>query len=205
MSGALAAVLAGTIRVVSGARVRWLGGEPESGARVYFANHASHLDAAVLWSALPAPLRARTRPVAAKDYWDGDPVRRYVATRLFRALLVDRAATTREVVHAQLASMVAALEAGDSLILFPEGTRGTGAELAPFKSGLYHLARRRPETDLIPVRLGNLHRVLPKGEAVPVPLLSSVDIGLAFRIRDGEGKAEFLLRAREAIERLGAP
>ena len=55
------------------------------------------------------------------------------------------------------------LERGQSLVIFPEGTRGSGEEIAPFKSGLFHLARRFPEAELVPVYLDNLARIMPKG------------------------------------------
>lgn len=105
---------------------------------------------------------------------------------------------------AQLERMVAALSAGDSLILFPEGTRGASAEMAPFQGGLFHLARQRPTVDLVPVHLHNLHRVMPKGEFDPVPLLSRVSFGPPLRLEPGETKAAFLARARGAIARLAS-
>ncbi len=98
--------------------------------------------------------------------------------------------------------MVAALDDGDSLILFPEGTRGGGGGMAPFQGGLYYLARQRPEVALVPVHLHNLHRILPKGEAVPVPLLGCVSFGPPLRLEAGETKETFLERARAAVARL---
>jgi 1-acyl-sn-glycerol-3-phosphate acyltransferase len=87
ITGAILAVIA---RFLSGASVRWIDSQPDTCQRVYFANHTSHLDAVVLWSALPASMRAVTRPVAAKDYWTAGAIRRYLAKRVFNALLIDR-------------------------------------------------------------------------------------------------------------------
>ena len=202
MSAVLAGGLAILARLTSGARVRWVDARPEPGQRIYFANHTSHLDFVVLWSALPRDLRARTRPVAAQDYWAAGRLRRYVALRLFRAVLVERGGGSVGQVRAQLDRLVAALDEGSSLILFPEGTRGAGPRMGPFKSGLYALARQRPAVDLVPVHLHNLHRIMPKGEVLPVPLLGCVSFGPPLRLREGEGKAAFLARARAAIERL---
>ena len=98
--------------------------------------------------------------------------------------------------------LIAVLDAGDSLILFPEGTRGSGEEIGPFKSGLDYLARQRPDVDLVPVHLHNLHRIMPKGEFLPVPQLSRVSFGAPLPRLEGEAKAAFLARAREAVERL---
>src|SRR5262249_61125188 len=108
--------------------------------------------------------------------WLATPLRAFVSEEFFRAVLIDRnPAPPRQ--H-PIALMANVLDAGSSLIVFPEGTRKTGPErLLPFKSGLYHLARSRPNVELVPVWIENLSRVMPKGEIVPVPLLCSVTFG----------------------------
>ena len=96
--------------------------------------------------------------------------------------------------------MAGSLDAGTSLILFPEGTRNTTDErLLPFKSGLFHLAGARPQVELVPVWIENLNRVMPKGEFVPIPLLCTVTFGAPLRLQAGEDKAAFLERARAAL------
>ena len=196
MTGRAVAALA---RVIAGGYVRWDAPPSANGARVYFANHTSHLDFVLLWSYLPTHLRRRTRPVAARDYWEKGPLRRYLAGRVFRALLIDRAGPEARRAVDQMAHGVAA---GDSLILFPEGTRGAGDAIAPFKAGLYHLCELHPGLELVPVSMENLNRVLPKGEFIPVPMVSRVIFGESLMLEDGEPKDEFLARAREAIEAL---
>jgi 1-acyl-sn-glycerol-3-phosphate acyltransferase len=196
MTGTLLAAIA---RLLSGASVRWIDCQPDTCQRVYFANHTSHLDAIVLWSALPQPLRALVRPVAAKDYWEQGRVRRYLA-RTFNALLIDR---TDIKVHQSPVDLMLR-EIGDrySLIVFPEGGRNTGSEIGEFKSGLFYLAKKRPSLELVPVHIDNLNRVLPRGEFLPVPLLSCISFGPPVRLQPGEPKGEFLKRAREAVRRL---
>src|SRR5690348_16729398 len=85
--------LARLARLIAGASVRWTAppGPPDV-QRVYFGNHTSHLDFILIWSALPAAARARTRPIAGADYWGRGRVRRYLATRVFRAVLIERGA-----------------------------------------------------------------------------------------------------------------
>jgi 1-acyl-sn-glycerol-3-phosphate acyltransferase len=191
-------LIAGLARIIAGGYVNWR--EPPSARpRVYFANHTSHLDFVLLWSYLPPELRRRTRPVAARDYWERGPLRRYLVTRIFRALLIDRAGAEA---RAAVDRMATGLTAGDSLILFPEGTRGSGDGIAPFKAGLYHLCVARPGLELVPVSIENLNRILPKGEFVPVPMVSRVIFGESLGLRDGEPKEEFLARARMAVEAL---
>ena len=191
--------VAGLARILAGGSVRWDAPPSTNGARVFFANHTSHLDFVLLWSYLPPDLRRRTRPVAARDYWEKGSIRRYFARRVFRALLIDRAGPeARRAVD----RMAQGLAAGDSLILFPEGTRGPGDTIAPFKAGLYHLCDAHPGLELVPVSMENLNRVLPKGEFIPVPMVSRVVFGESLRLENGETKDEFLARARRAVETL---
>jgi 1-acyl-sn-glycerol-3-phosphate acyltransferase len=202
----MASALATAAHLISGAAVEWHC-DPHAGVqRIYFANHSSHLDFIVIWSALPAKLRRVVRPVAGRDYWQRSAVRRYVATRVFHALLVDRAHADADPAHALARASVArmAQEMGDtySLIVFPEGTRSVSGEVGSFKSGLYHLARLRPDVELVPVHLENLNRILPKGEALPVPMLSRVVFGLPFTPSPQEDKHEFLAHARRALIQL---
>lgn len=173
-----------------------------AGPAIYFANHSSHLDFLTLWAALPAGVRTRTRPVAGRDYWEKTARRKRIARDFFHAVLIERQHVT--VASNPLAPMLAALEAGDSLIVFPEGTRSTDGAIHEFKSGLYHLARSRPGIALVPVYLQNLSRILPKGDYLPVPLLGSLTLGAALHLAADENKAEFLQRARAAVQQLAA-
>lgn len=193
----MSSVIALFIRLLTGLQARWHGVAPSDRQRVYFANHASTLDAAVLWAALPESLRGKTRPVAARDYWDANGVRRYLAHRIFRALLIERNKVTAE--NNPLERMLGVLDAGESLIIFPEGTRNKGPEPQKFKSGLYHLAKDRPQVELVPVYLENLNRILPKGELFVVPLLGSITLGAPIYLHEGETKVDFLERARETL------
>jgi 1-acyl-sn-glycerol-3-phosphate acyltransferase len=192
-------VLAAIAKLISGATVRWVDCQPDTCQRVYFANHTSHLDALVLWASLPKEVRALTRPVAAKDYWQRGRIRPYIA-RIFNAMLIDR---EKIKVHQSPVDLMIR-EIGDrhSLIVFPEGGRNTGGEMREFKSGLYYLAKKRPDLELVPVYIDNLNRVLPSGEFLPVPLLSCITIGPPMWLEVAEPKADFLARAREAVRRL---
>jgi 1-acyl-sn-glycerol-3-phosphate acyltransferase len=167
---------------------------------IYFANHSSHLDFVTIWAALPPAVRARTRPVAGRDYWEKTPRRLRLARDFFHAVLIERQHVT--VASNPLAPMIAALAAGDSLIVFPEGTRSADGQVHEFKSGLYHVARARPGVALVPVYLQNLSRILPKGDILPVPLLGSLTVGAPLQLGPDETKAAFLQRAREAVQRL---
>jgi 1-acyl-sn-glycerol-3-phosphate acyltransferase len=205
----LAGVIAALGRLISGVQVRWDGAQPDPRQRIYFANHSSHLDFVVLWAALPSEVRARARPVAAKDYWEKGRLRPYLAQRVFRAVLLDRgapspteAAPTHVAARDLIDGLVDALGEDGSLIIFPEGTRGSGETVAPFKSGIYHLARRRPDIEMVPVYIDNLNRILPKGEIIPLPLISTVTFGAPLLLGEKESKRAFLDRVHEAVRAL---
>jgi 1-acyl-sn-glycerol-3-phosphate acyltransferase len=185
------------LRGLVGASPRWVGCQPLATQRIYFANHTSHLDAAVLWVSLPPLLRRQTRPVAARDYWGKPGLRRWFANSTFRALLIDRERTDPNA--DPLAPLSEALAHGDSLILFPEGTRHRERLPAEFKSGLFHLAMRHPSVELVPVYLENLYRSMPKGAHLPVPLTCAVRFGAPLQRIPGEAKTAFLQRARDAV------
>jgi 1-acyl-sn-glycerol-3-phosphate acyltransferase len=193
----VAAGVVAIARVLAGGNVRRVGFTPDERQRIYFANHASHLDFVLVWAALPPRLRAITRPVAAKDYWDKPGLRRYLGVKVFNAVFVERNPTKASPNAIDL--ILDGLGDRHSLIIFPEGTRGDGSEIAPFKSGLYRLGKARPDVELVPAYINNLNRVLPKGEFVPVPMLASVSFGEPMHVGDDEDKQAFLDRARNAI------
>ncbi len=195
-AGVMSVFLLGLVRLLTGAQARWHGCPPKAEQRIYFANHQSHADLVLIWAALPQELRSITRPIAAKDYWTGSRFKRWITTEVFNAVYVER---ERKGEEDPLQPLINALESGDSLILFPEGTRGFAEDPQPFKSGIYNLARRFPDVVLVPAWIHNVQRVMPKGEVVPVPVLCSVTFGEPIRLEADEDRAAFLVRARESV------
>jgi 1-acyl-sn-glycerol-3-phosphate acyltransferase len=200
--------LASVCRLVTGATVDWRCDPSATAQRIYFGNHSSHLDFIVIWSALPPGRRRCARPVAGRDYWERSRFRRYLASEVFRAVLVERRGAGAENAaagaRASVEQMAQEMGDRDSLIVFPEGTRSANGEIGTFKSGLYHLSRARPDVELVPVHLENLNRILPKGESLPVPMVSRVIFGPALPLLVDEEKDAFLARARHALLQLGA-
>ena len=188
--------LLGFVRLLTGAQARWYGSPPKAEQRIYFANHQSHADLVMIWAALPEELRSITRPIAARDYWTKSDFKRWITTAVFNAVYVDR---ERQGDEDPLQPLIDALQSGDSLIIFPEGTRGHAAEPQAFKAGLYNLALRFPDVVLVPAWIANVQRVMPKGEVVPVPVLCSVTFGAPIRLEPGEERRAFLDRARAAV------
>jgi 1-acyl-sn-glycerol-3-phosphate acyltransferase len=193
---AMGYALLGVVRLLTGAQARWHGCPPKAEQRIYFANHQSHADLVLIWAALPQELRSITRPIAARDYWTASRFKQWITTEVFNAVYVER---ERRGDEDPLQPLIQALDSGDSLILFPEGTRGFEEDPQPFKSGLYNLALRFPDVVLVPTWIHNVQRVMPKGEVVPVPVLCSVTFGEPVRLAEGEARGDFLARARRAV------
>ena len=192
-------LLAFIARLITGAQGHWKGCPPKAEQRIYFANHQSHLDWVLIWAALPHELRATTRPIAARDYWTRGRFKHWITREVFHAVYVARQRTDDQ---DPLEPLLQALEHGDSLVIFPEGTRSNKGQPQAFKSGLYHLASQFPQVQLIPAWIDNVQRVMPKGEVVPVPILCTVTFGAPMQRAEGEDKADFLTRARQAVVNL---
>jgi 1-acyl-sn-glycerol-3-phosphate acyltransferase len=185
-------------RFVTAPRALWIGIEPDLAQRVYFGNHTSNGDFVLIWTVLPLALRNRTRPVAALDYWLKTPLRAFVGRDVFNAVLIDRRPEQR--IDDPVTQMAMALDEGSSLIIFPEGQRNsTDSGLLPFKSGLFHLARQRPNIDLVPVWITNLNHVMPRGQVIPVPLICTLAFGAPIHLEADETKEEFLKRASAVL------
>lgn len=188
--------LLGLVRLLTGSQARWYGCPPKAVQRIYFANHQSHVDLVMIWAALPKELRSHTRAIAAKDYWTKTPFKKWLTSAVFNVIYVSRDRSSDE---DPLEPLFEALDHGDSIILFPEGTRGNAEEPQPFKAGLYNLALKYPGVELVPAWINNVQRVMPKGEVVPVPVLCSVTFGTPIQLGEGEERRAFLARARAAV------
>jgi 1-acyl-sn-glycerol-3-phosphate acyltransferase len=202
MRSALSVALLGLVRLLVGAYADWQGSAPVRRQRVYYVNHASHFDTLVIVASLPSDLRAETHPVAALDYWGASALRRFIAVDCLNAVLIDRSGRASADPLEPPAELLAS---GQSLILFPEGTRGGDGIVGPFRSGLYNLARRFPEAELVPVYLDNPSRVMPKGSFLIVPLICTARFGGPVTLGTTEERGEFLARARAALVALAAP
>lgn len=189
-------------RFITAVRGFWKGVEPGDDVTIYFANHTSNGDFILLWTVLPPHVRRRTRPVAAADYWLNSKLKSFIGREVINAVLIDRNPETRTLDPVE--QMLEALDAGESLIIFPEGLRNSSDEkILPFKPGIYHLAEKRPDVRLVPVWIENLNRVLPKGEIIPIPFICTVTFGPPIALKPGEAKRKFLDRAQNAVLALG--
>lgn len=192
-------LLAAMAWIITGVRPIWSGCAPSGRQRIYFANHTSHGDFILLASCLPRGERERTRAAAAADYWGATSLRRLIANDLLSTVLIERKVS--DGTPHPLDVMLQVLAEGDSLIIFPEGTRNTDDEqtLLPFRSGLYNLAVARPDVELVPCWIENMSRVLPKGKFLPIPVLCRVIFGAPIMLERGEERRAFLARARDVL------
>lgn len=190
-------LLAAATKALAGVNIRWLGIQPDNRQRIYYANHSSHLDALLIWAALPPEVRALTRPLAASDYWAANKLRSCLAGGALNSVFINRERITPP--GNPISFILKTIGTRYSLILFPEGKRNPGPEVGEFKGGIYYLSKRRRQLELVPVFIDNLNRILPKGEFLPVPLLSTLTFGPPLHLFNDEPKTAFLARARQTL------
>jgi 1-acyl-sn-glycerol-3-phosphate acyltransferase len=176
-----------------GLRVRGREHLRETDPFILIANHSSHLDTMSLLSLFPLRRLRRIRPVAAADYFERNRFVSVLTKTLFNILPIARKNITAE--NNPLRRMREAIETGDSIIIFPEGTRGSGQEMGEFRSGVAHLIEKMPGVPVVPAYLVNMGRSLPKGEFIPVPFFCEIRIG-APRIL--QGSRQEITKALEA-------
>ena len=159
-------------RLITGAQGHWHGSVPKAEQRIYFANHQSHLDWVLIWCALPSELRSQTRPIAAKDYWTSTPFKHWITREIFNAVYVNRQRTDDQ---DPLEPLAEALKHGDSLVIFPEGTRSADGTMREFMPLIGNLVLNN-KVDVLPLWLGGTHKALPKGAKIPIPRKRKVEV-----------------------------
>jgi 1-acyl-sn-glycerol-3-phosphate acyltransferase len=186
------------VLLVLGLNVRHRERLPLKGPAILAANHNSHLDAMAMISLLPLRLLPKVRPVAAADYFLRNKLLAWFALNVVGIVPLNRQRTHEK--EDLLAPIAAALERGEILVFFPEGSRGEPEQIAEFKTGLARIAERRPDVPVIPVYTYGLGRALPKGEWMIVPFFVDIFVGEALHF-DGD-RGAYMERYRSAMAQL---
>ncbi|GIK38576.1 MAG: 1-acyl-sn-glycerol-3-phosphate acyltransferase [Chloroflexota bacterium] len=178
---------------------------PLEGAFILAANHASHVDTAVIFSTLPPSLRQRTVAAAARDYFFEGGWQQSTARILFNAIPVDRDTVKGE---DPLRHVIRALDEGYGVVIYPEGTRSMTGQIGPFRRGIGRLIAAFPDVPVIPLRVSGTARAMPKGAAAPRPLTVHVRFGPPLHLQaDLNDRASWQTAAdavREAVLQLEA-
>lgn len=164
-----------------GIRVRGYENLPSSDPFILVANHSSHLDTISLLNLFPLMRLRKIRPVAAADYFEKNAWISWISKTFFNILPIARKNITQE--NNPVDQMKACIESGQSLIIFPEGTRNPDGEMGVFHSGLAHLLGKVGAVQVIPAYLVNMGRSLPKGEFIPVPFFCEIRLGKPLILR----------------------
>lgn len=172
---------------------------PKSRQFIMIANHNSHLDTAALLNLFPLSRLGRIHPVAAEDYFNANPWLSAFSGTCFNILPIPRTHITKS--NNPIRRMCEVLDAGDSLIIFPEGSRGEPEEMAPFQMGIAHLIQKYPHIPVIPVYLKGMGRSLPKGEFILVPFFCDLIIGSSVILQGT--KEQITAELESAVGRLG--
>ena len=181
-----------------GLRVRGRENLPSTGQFILIANHSSHLDTVSILSLFSLKKLRTIRPVAAADYFQRNKFISVLSRTFFNILPIPRKKITAE--NNPVTRMREAISAGDSILIFPEGTRGSGDEMGPFRSGIAHLIEKNPDIPVVPTYLVNMGRSLPKGEFIPVPFFCEIRIGRP-RLITGT-RAEVVARLEASVREL---
>jgi 1-acyl-sn-glycerol-3-phosphate acyltransferase len=204
VAGFIAKCILYLCRLISGVQVEMKDAGVLDGTLIFYANHSSHLDAMVILSLLPEALRKKTFLVGSREYWQANALRRYISNHVFKTVMIARAGEGNESgAFSAISDMSRVLHEGNSLIIFPEGTRSFSQTVSEFKRGIYHLAKRNNDVRFIPIYLENMNRIMPKGELLIIPLLGRAIFGNPIRLIEGEDKEAFLTRARNELVVLG--
>ena len=173
------------VLLVTGVHIKGREHLPLDGSAILVANHNSHLDTLVIMSLFPLKTLKKVRPIGAYDYFFKNSIMRWISTHLIDVIALRRKLS--KVDGHPFEAIYSAIDDGDILLLFPEGSRGEPEEIQPFKTGIAHIAQKYPNTPIIPLYIHGAGKVLPKGEALFVPFIIDVNIGKAI-LYDGSDK-----------------
>jgi 1-acyl-sn-glycerol-3-phosphate acyltransferase len=161
------------------------------GPAVVVANHQSHFDAPVCLAALGGRIRRRLVVAAAADYFYSNAVKGTAASLALGTVpFVRQGGGSRD----SLQMLKDLAKGGWSVLIFPAGTRGTGA--SGFKKGFAYIAVDA-QIPVVPMYLHGLDQVMPKGSFIPLP--GGVVVGIGEPIAPGDDYNALVAKAEAGV------
>ena len=142
---------------------------------IIIANHNSHLDILLLYYLLPISHIARTHPVADKPHFSKSRLVFRLVNFFFKPIWVTRGKP--DLSDDPFGEIKSIIDAGENVIVFPEGTRGVPGEMQHFKSGIGRLMSQYPEIPIVPIFLVGPERALPRASALLLPIWNNIIVG----------------------------
>ena len=165
---------------------------------ILIANHNSHLDSLAIMSAMPLSKVHKLHPIAAEDFFGDKSIKEFLMKHFVNAVLIPRKRPEKPGDPDALQIMSDLLTKGDSIILYPEGTRGEPGVMQDFKKGIALMVQRHPEIPVVPIYLDGLHKSMPKGVSVFLPSNSKLFVGEPIKFKSLETE-DILKDSLEAI------
>jgi len=166
--------------------------------KIIIANHNSHLDTLFIMSLFPNKIIDKVKPVGAKDYFYSNKYISWISKNLLDIIPLDRKVKEKD----PLKSIYDSLDKGNIVIIFPEGSRGNPEELTSFKNGIHHIAKNKPDVEIIPIYMEGMGKSLPKNEALFVPFVGNVNIGKEIKFNKEEKREDFIKRLEKTMKKL---
>lgn len=169
-------------------------------ASIIVANHNSHIDTLLLMSLFSTSQILKIHPVAAADYFCNTKLKSFIFKTLLGLIPLKRkfGKTTKEELFKEINE---ALRAGETIIIYPEGTRGEDNTIKEFKSGVAHIAAMNPDVPVIPFYINGPDRILPKGEFLWIPFIADVYVAQGIKY-DGTPTKTFTQRIENVVTTL---
>ncbi len=187
------------VLVIAGVSLKGKENLPIKGSAILVANHNSHLDTLVIMSLFSLKTLEKVRPIGAWDYFCNKPYKKWLSKHLIDLIALKRRPSKTD--GHPFGEIYEALDKGDIVLLFPEGSRGDPEVMKPFKTGIAHIAKDYPHVPVIPLSIYGAGKALPKGEALFVPFVIEVNVGEAV-FYEGEEKNLYVKQLEEAVHRL---
>lgn len=169
-------------------------------AAIIVANHNSHIDTLLLMSLFTCSQILKIHPLAAVDYFCKNNFSAFIFKTLIGIIPIQRKvmkSTTAEMYK----TINETLNAGETIIIYPEGSRGNDSKIQSFKSGFAHIAQMNPNVPVIPIYINGPDRILPKGTLLWIPFIADVYVSEPVYY-DNTSIKEFTEKVKVIVENL---